>query len=159
MSEITKIEAEISKIWEWLKSVVLEAEHTSIPIAVAWVQHLKQGLESKEVLFLANAIDAAEKTGIAVEVLGLLERWTIRTLAILFAIESPPDNATPAEIEAFATTVLNAFGVHPDKSEIYSGIFGKVSQQIGAYNSEPIHTWIDRLDLGEEFYTDLKEVL
>ncbi|MDP4248116.1 MAG: hypothetical protein Q8932_19940, partial [Bacteroidota bacterium] len=84
------------------------------------MEEVKSLFDSGAVDFVAKAVDALLKSGVAESVVASIKPMLPKLIAEGLAIEGLPADATPEQEQAWAKSVLDAFGVKEDKSKFYT---------------------------------------
>lgn len=113
MSIFTKFWALLKKIGQWTVS------HAA-PTIVSVIQELQTLWKSGAVGFIASVLDNLTKSGVPTEVVASIGKEMPNILAAALAIEGLPTDPTDAQLADFEQRVLAAFGIHDNKSKVYT---------------------------------------
>lgn len=148
-----------SSIGAWLKKAFTSVEHSIAPIAVAITEGVQTALKNGTADFLANLVEAIfpQVHGIPEEVIATLKNTIPKVLAAELAIEGIPDSPTEADILAFEQKVLAAFGVHDNKSKLYTVMASQIYGDLQAYVKGPSHKFADVVKVIEQAFIQYKQ--
>jgi len=132
-------------IWGWIKGWRLDKVFKSIKnnaakVAIAITEAVKTALNSGVVDFIATVVSTVlpQLHNLPQEIISKLNKLIPKILAAELAVQGLPDNPTEEQILAFENNILDAFGLHDNKSKLYtvlaSQIYGilKVDLDAGA---------------------------
>lgn len=153
MSIFTKIWAFIKKIGQWTVS------HAA-PTVVAVVEELQTLWKSGTIGFIASVLDSLTKSGVPTAVVNSVGKELPNILAAALAIEGLPTDPTDAQLADFEQRVLAAFGIHDNKSKLYTVVGADL---IGIIRRDLIpgqpFTWATLAEDLEEAYQDYLQAL
>lgn len=128
----------LKPVGAWFAKVFKAVKTDGAKIAVAITEGIQGALKSGVVAALADLISGIFPgvKGLPQEIVADLNIWIPKILAAELAIEGLPDSPTEQDILAFENRVLAAFGVHDDKSKLYtvlaSQIYGILKKHVDA---------------------------
>lgn len=118
--------------WTWFKKVFVSYSQSAASVAVVITETVKTFLNNPIAGFFENIIDSVTHTEIAATVATTVNAGINKVLTVELAIEGLPDNPTTADIAAYEQRILAAFGVHPDKSKLYTLLAAQVLADLQA---------------------------
>lgn len=122
-----------SKIGAWFAKAFKFVETDADKIAIAVTEAVKTAFVNGTLGFVASVLDGLLKSNVPTEIVNIIGSNINKVLAVELAIQGLPDNPTEADILKFEQDCLSAFGVHNDKSKLYTTlaaqIYGIVKQQ------------------------------
>ncbi len=141
------------KIWKWLIRAFKFLRDDVAKVAISITQHIKEDLDNGTLGFLADALGKALDSKVPAEVIGLLKLQIPKILAVELSIQGLPDNPTEQEIVEFELRVLDAFGVHNQKSKLYSVLAAQILVNVKTLtNDSDGFTFADAVKTIEEAY-------
>lgn len=145
----------MKKIWTWLKKAFKHIKDDADKVAISITQNIKEALDSGLVGFLADIIDKEFHSHVATDVVGVLKLQIPRILAAELAVQGLPDNPTEQDILDFENRILEAFGIHSQKSKLYTVLASQVYQNIKALvDSDNQISFAEAVKLIEKCYQD-----
>jgi len=121
MSIFTKVGQWISKVWKSLKD-------NTDTVAIAITEEVQAGLKSGTLTSLAQIVEDVLPTSgkLPEQVVADLQVAVPKILAFELAVQGLPDNPTAADIQAFETNILTAFGLSNDHSKLWTTLAAQV---------------------------------
>ena len=120
-------------IWKWIKGWRLDKVFISIKndadkVAIAITQAVKDVLNSGVVDFLATIVSTVlpQLHDLPQEIVAKLNKLIPKILAAELALQGLPDNPTDADILKFEQNILEAFGLHDNKSKLYTTLAAQI---------------------------------
>lgn len=145
-------------VWAWLKAEFKHITQDLDKVAISVTQQIKNAAESNAAGFIAKTIDGLRGTGIAEEVLGIVKLATSKALAIELAIAMPAGDVTTDEFLAWEQKVLDAIGVHKDKSVIWTRVSATVIRDVQAFTQDgSAVTFAEAVIIAENAYQASKQ--
>jgi hypothetical protein len=129
MSIFKKIGAFLSKVFKSVKT-------SGDQVAISITEGVKTALDTGIVDFLAQLMSAILPGvhDIPEEVVAAIKVAIPKVLAAELAVQGLPDNPTQDDILAFEQKVMAAFGVHDNKSKLYTTLAAQIYGIIEAHN-------------------------
>lgn len=115
-----------SKIGSWLSKVFKYVETDLDKIAISVTEGIKTALNDGVLGFIANVLDGLTKSNVPTEIVNIVSANIYKALAVELAIQGIPADPTSADILAFEQSVLAAFNVTSDKSQVYTTLAAQV---------------------------------
>jgi hypothetical protein len=147
-------------ILTWFAKLFKWAKVDAAKIAVAITEGVQTALKSGVVGALADAISAVfpNVKHLPQDVVDELQKWIPKVLAAELALQGLPDNPTEQDILDFENKVMAAFGVHDNKSKLYTTLGAQVYGILKKYSEGTSPTFAQLvLDLEEAYQDYLKD--
>lgn len=145
-------------VWAWLKAEFKHITQDLDKVAIAVTQQIKNAAESSAAGFIAQTIDELRGTGIAEEILGIIKLAATKALAVELAIALPSGEVTSDEFIAWEQKVLEALGVHKDKSVVWTRVTATVIRDVQAFTQDgSAVTFAEAVIIGEDAYQASQE--
>ena len=120
-------------VWSWIKGWHLERVFTSIKnnadkVAIAITEAVKTALNSGVVDFIVRIVDNAlpQLHDLPATVVAKIREVIPKVLAAELALQGLPDSPTADDILKFEQNILTAFGVHDQKSKLYTTLAAQI---------------------------------
>lgn len=111
-----------SDVWAWLKKEFTHITTDIDKVAITVTEEIKVIASNPEVGWMAKILDQLATHGIATEALALINTSIQKALMIELAIAVPSGPLSSDEFLAWEKRVMDALGVHPDQSVIWTRV-------------------------------------
>lgn len=124
-----------TRAWKWLKHALSNGEQKVIPIAIAVTEGVKAALESGVPDFVAKFVETIfpQVHNLPDELLSIVKNNIVKILAAELAIKALEGTPTPEQIQEFEAAVLTAFGLHDQKSKLYTEMAVQIARDVDAF--------------------------
>lgn len=141
-------------IWTFFAKLFKWVKNDADKIAVAITEGVQTALKSGVVGALADAISAIfpNVKHVPQDVVDELAKQIPRILASELALQGLPDNPTPDQVLAFENAVLEAFGVHDNKSKLYTVLGAQILGILKKYSDGSTPTFASLVTDLEDAY-------
>lgn len=146
-----------SKAWQWLKKELKFIERDGAKIAITVTEHVKEGLQSGVIGFLATLADNLLKSHVAEDVVAAINKNIDKVIALELALQGLPDNPTAQQLSDFEQQIIGAFGKLDNKSKLYSTIAAQVAlivDKLYPNADAPNPTWAEIIAAVQEAFLD-----
>ena len=143
-------------LWTWLAKIFHSIKVDGAKIAVAITEDVQTFLKSGVAGALANVISAIfpNVKNLPAEIVEKLQVLIPKILSAELAVQGLPDNPTEQDILDFETRVLAAFGVHDQKSKLYTTLSAQVYDILKQYTGDGKLTFAELVASVEQAYQD-----
>lgn len=124
-----------TRAWKWLKHALANGEQKVIPIAIAVTEGIKTALESGVPDFIAKFVETIfpQVHGLPDDLLKIMKENITKVLAAELAVKGLDGTPTPEQIQDFENKILEAFGLHDDKSKLYTEVAVRIAKDVDAF--------------------------
>jgi hypothetical protein len=160
MSLFSWIGKAASSVGTWFSKAFKNITTGAAPLAVSVIEELQTLWKSGTPTFIADILDTLVKSELPSDIVTLIGNELPKILASALALEGLATNPTDAQVAAFSQSVLAAFNITSDKSQLYSTVGAQIIGIIRA-NTAPGQTFTFATlvaDL-EEAYQDYQQDL
>lgn len=156
------LKLEFERLWAWFKKTFASIEGNVDTVAISVTQHLKQALDSGAAGFITHLIDSLTNTGIASEVVGIVKLNLPKILSVELAIKGLPPNPTEQDILDFENRCLDAFGIHNQKSKLYTvmsaQLYGIIQTLLNKAEGTTFADWVAAVEEAyQDYHADLAD--
>jgi hypothetical protein len=148
-----------TKIWSWLKTAFTHITTDLDKVAISVTQQIKKAADSGELQFVANIIDGLTHSGVASEIAGTIKNSIVKVLSFELALQLP-ENFSGDDLIAWEQRVMDAIGVHKDKSAIWTKVSATVIRDVQAFTQDGTSvSFAEAVKLAEDAYQTYKDAL
>jgi len=149
-------------VFSWIKGWRLDKVIHSVrlhadKVAISITETVKHMLDNGSLKFLADVVAAIvpSSKGLSEAVINQLNKSIPQILAAELAVQGLPDNPTEEDVLSFEKRVLDAFGVHDNKSKLYTTLSAQVYGIIKSdVDADKKLTFAELVEDVEEAYKD-----
>jgi hypothetical protein len=142
-----------TRAWKWIKHALADGEQKVIPIAIAVTQGVKTALESGVPDFIANLVETIfpQVHNLPDQLLKVIKDNIVKVLAVELAIKALEGTPTEEQVKEFEEAVLKAFGLHDNKSKLYTEMAVKLATDIdtfiqGGNKERTFAEWVEEIE-------------
>lgn len=147
------------KIWEFLKNVFTHILQDVDKVAISVTQQIKVASDNGELDFLANIIGSLTHSGVPNEIAATIKNSVMKVLTFELALQLPA-NPSGEELLQWEKNVMDALGVHKDKSAIWTKVTATIIRDVQAFTQDgSAISFAEAVKIGEDAYQTYKDAL
>lgn len=148
-----------NKIWDFLKNIFTHILQDVDKVAISVTQQIKLASDNGELGFLATILGSLTHSGIPNEVAATVKNSVMKVLSFELALQLPA-NPLGEELLEWEKNIMDALGVHKDKSAIWTKITATIIRDVQAFTQDgSAISFAEAVKIGEDAYQTYKDSL